>query len=185
MIKSNKSRTYLLPLIAPLIGIEPNFYSFIENTYIIDSNNEYENCFFIVQNFSFKNPEFTSYEYRMTNNNLFLKNIDIGDKVIYIYKFPEEYMNEYNQFKDSKYSKFYEDAKKQIIKFWTVIKGNNISGISFVMKIKQILYKEQILKNEIEKQLNINLSNEAELGSHVYLDKETINLEEIKKLEKL
>lgn len=180
MIKSNKSRTYLLPLIAPLIGIEPNFYSFIENTYIIDSNNEYENCFFIVQNFSFKNPEFTSYEYRMTNNNLFLKNIDIGDKVIYIYKFPEEYMNEYNQFKDSKYSKFYEDAKKQIIKFWTVIKGNNISGISFVMKIKQILYKEQILKNEIEKQLNINLSNEAELGSHVYLDKETINLDNFK-----
>ena len=47
MIKSNKSRTYLLPLIAPLIGIEEKFYGLIENTYMFDSNNEYEDCIFL------------------------------------------------------------------------------------------------------------------------------------------
>lgn len=178
MIKSNKSRTYLLPLIAPLIGIEEKFYYLIENTFMFDSNKEYENCFFIIQDFSFKNPEFTSYEHRMTNNDLFVKNIDVGEKVIYIYKFPKEYTHEYNEFINSKYSTFLEDAKKQIIKFWTIIKGKTTSGASFVLKVKQILYKEKILKNEIEKQLHINLSDEAELGSYVDLDMETINLEQ-------
>lgn len=177
MIKSNRSRTYLLPLIAPVIGIEERFYNLIENTFMFDSNKEYENCFFIVQDFSFKNPEFTAYEYRMTNNDLFVTNIDKGDKVIYIYKFPKEYHHEYHEFSNSRYSTFLGDAKKQIIKFWTIIKGKNTSGASFILEVKQILYKEKFLKNKIEEQLRVTLPDEAELGSYVDLDKETINLD--------
>ena len=184
MIKSNKSRTYLLPLIAPLIGIEERFYNLIENTYMFDSNKEFNMCFFIVQDFSFKNPEFTAYEHRMTNNDLFVKNIDVGEKVIYIYKFPKEYHHEYHEFTNSKYSTFLEDAKKQIIKYWTILKGKSSSGASFVLKIKQILYKEKNLKIELEKLLHENLSDEAELGSHVELSAETINLEEFIKEQK-
>lgn len=178
MIKSNKSRTYLLPLIAPLIGIEEKFYGLIENTYMFDSEKEYKDCFFIVQNFSFKNPEFTSYEYRMTNNDLFVKSIDFKDKVIYIYKFPKEYSHEYYCFSESNYSTFLEDAKKQILSFWTKIKGKQIGGASFVIKIKQILYKDKKLKDEIEKNLNVKLDDNAELGSFVEIEKETINLNE-------
>ena len=180
MIKSNKSRTYLLPLIAPLIGIEEKFYGLIENTYMFDSEKEYKDCFFIVQNFSFKNPEFTSYEYRMTNNDLFVKSIDFKDKVIYIYKFPKEYSHEYYSFSESNYSTFLEDAKKQILSFWTKIKGKQIGGASFVIKIKQILYKDKKLKDEIEKNLNVKLDDNAELGSFVDINSETINLSEYK-----
>lgn len=177
MSKSNKSRTYLLPLIAPLIGIEKKFYHLIENTYMFDSNKEYKNCFFIVQDFSFKNPEFTAYEYRITKNDYFVRSIDIKDKVIYIYKFPKEYHHEYYELVKSNYSTFFSDAKKQILKFWTIMKGETTSGASFVLKVKQILYKEKSLKNELEKQLHVSLSNEAELGSYVDLDNETINLD--------
>lgn len=180
MIKSNKSRTYLLPLIAPLIGIEEKFYGLIENTYMFDSNNEYKDCFFIVQDFSFKNPEFTSYEYRMTNNDLFVKNIDYKDKVIYVYNFPKEYIHEYYSFSESKYSVFLEDAKKQILSFWTKIKGKQIGGASFILKIKQILYKEEKLRKEIETSLNVKLDDNAELGSFVDVDSETINLNDYK-----
>lgn len=177
MVKSNKSRTYLLPLIAPIIGIEEKFYDLIENTFMFDSNNEYKDCFFIVQNFSFKNPEFTAYEHRITNNDLFVKAIDIKDKVIYIYKFPKEYTHEYYEFMESRYSTFLEDAKKQILKFWTIIKGKQISGASFILKIKQILYKDKKLREEIEKNLGVKIADEAELGNHVDLNMETINLE--------
>jgi len=177
MVKSNKSRTYLLPLIAPIIGIEEKFYDLIENTFMFDNNNEYKDCFFIVQNFSFKNPEFTAYEHRITNNDLFVKAIDIKDKVIYIYKFPKEYTHEYYEFTESRYSTFLEDAKKQILKFWTVIKGKQISGASFILKIKQILYKDKKLREEIEKNLGVKIADEAELGNHVDLNMETINLE--------
>lgn len=180
MVKSNKSRTYLLPLIAPIIGIEEKFYDLIENTFMFDSEQQYKDCFFIVQNFSFKNPEFTAYEYRMTNNDLFIKTIDIQDKVIYIYKFPKEYTHEYYEFMESKYSTFLEDAKKQILKFWTIIKGKQISGASFILKIKQILYKDKKLKEEIEKNLGVKIADDAELGNFVEIDKETINLNEYK-----
>jgi hypothetical protein len=74
---------------------------------MFDSEKEYKDCFFIVQNFSFKNPEFTAYEHRITNNDLFVKCIDYKDKVIYIYKFPKEYSHEYYQFQESKYSTFF------------------------------------------------------------------------------
>lgn len=180
MIKSNLSRTYLLPLISPVIGIEQKFYNLIENTYLFDSNKEYNNCFFIVQDFSFKNPEYTAYEHRITNNDLFVKCIDIGSKVIYIYNFPKEYTHEYNEFINSRYSTFLDDAKKQILKYWTILKGGTITSIGFVTKVKQILYKEQILKNELEKQLNVTIPDEAELGNYVDLDMETINLDNFK-----
>ena len=178
MVKSNKSRTYLLPLIAPLIGIEERFYDLIENTFMFDSENQYKDCFFIIQNFSFKNPEFTAYEHRITNNDLFVKAVDIKDKVIYIYKFPKEYTHEYYEFTNSNYSTFLEDAKKQILKFWTVIKGKQISGASFILKIKQILYKDKKLKEELENRLKVKIADDAELGSLVDLNSETINLNE-------
>lgn len=181
MSKSNRSRTYLLPLIAPLIGIEKQFYELIENTYMFDAEGKYQNCFFIVQDFSFKNPEFTAYEHRMTNSELFVKCIDVEDKVIYVYNFPKEYIHEYECFKNSKYSLFLEDAKKQILGFWTEIKGKTTSGAGFVLQVKQILYKEKILKDKLEKDLKVILDDDAELGAFVDINEETINLNELVK----
>ena len=175
--KSNKSRTYLLPLIAPIIGIKTEYYKYINNTFILDSENKYKDCIFIHHEFAFRTPEFIKYEHEIIDNQLFIESIDVNDEVIYIYKFPKEYIHEYNQYKESKYSTFFEDAKKQIIKFWTIIKGKHVSNVGFILKVKQILYKEKILKNELEKQLNVLLSDEAELGNFVDLDKETINLD--------
>jgi hypothetical protein len=81
---------------------------------------------------------------------------------------------------ESRYSTFLEDAKKQILKFWTVIKGKQISGASFILKIKQILYKDKKLREEIEKNLGVKIADEAELGNFVELNSETINLNEYK-----
>ena len=177
-MKPNRSKTYLLPLIAPVIGIEEKFCNLIENTYMFDSEGIYNDCFFIVQDFSFKNPEYTAYEHRMTNNELFVKCIDYKEKVIYIFKFPKEYIHEYNEFKESRYSTFLNDAKKQILQFWTILKGNK--STNFVLTVKQILYKEKILKTQLEKQLNTIIDDNAELGSFVDLNEETINLDKYK-----
>jgi hypothetical protein len=75
---------------------------------------------------------------------------------------------------------FLEDAKKQILKFWTIIKGKHAQSLGFVVKVKQILYKDIKLKQELEKNLNIKLDNNAELGSFVDINSETINLSEYK-----
>jgi len=181
MIKSNKSRTYLLPLIAPLIGIEEKFYGLIENTYMFDSEKEYKDCFFIVQNFSFKNPEFTKYEHKLIDSNLFVKIIDIdnSDMVVYVFKFPEDYLKEYYCLQNSKYSEFGDDAKKLILKFWTVMYGKVYGGINVILTIKQKLYKDKILKEKIEKRTNVKIDDNAELGEYVSKHDETLRIADV------
>ena len=50
-MKYNKSKAYLLPLIAPLIGFEEKFVTNLENTFMFDSLNEFNECFYIYHNF--------------------------------------------------------------------------------------------------------------------------------------
>lgn len=180
-IKYNKSKTYLLPLLSEVIAFEDKFLPYLENTYMFDSENKYEDCLLILHDFSFRNPEFTAYEHRLTNNPLFVNHIDIGNKVLYIFKFPEEYLHEYYCLKQSKYSKFGEDAKQLILDFWTKMYGKSSTGINFILKVKQILFKQDKLKKEIENQLStkdhrVILDDDAELGEFVEISNETFNL---------
>ena len=180
--KSNLSKTYLLPLIAQEVGIESQFIDNIENTYLFDEKGEFINCILIRHEFSFKNPEFTAYEHRLINNKLFVKLIDIGDEVIYVFKFPEEYLPEYDHFIEGEYSKFGEDAKKLILHFWTIMYGKTASGINAILKMRQILYKDKKLKQQIEEELSseqckIVLSDDAELGNLMLIEDETLNIE--------
>lgn len=178
-MKYNKSKTYLLPLIAPLIGIEEKYFNYLENTFMFDKDNEFNNCFYLYHDFSFKNPEFTKYEHKLTESYLFKKLIDIdNDKVLYIFNFPEEYLHEYYCLKNSKYSEFGEDAKKQILSFWTKLYGKTTTGVNFILSVKKILYKDLKLKQQIEENLSskthkVILNNDAELGEKVEIDNET------------
>lgn len=180
-IEYNISKTYLLPLISEVIDINPKFIDYLENTYMFDENKEYENCIFLYHKFDFKNPEFTFYENKLTNNSLFVKHVDINDRVVYIFKFPEEYLPEYYFLKNSKYSEFGEDAKQLILRFWTELYGTISVGQKLILKIKQILYKDPQLKKQIEenlssKQHKIILDDNSELGQYVDVNKETIRL---------
>ena len=75
---------------------------------------------------------------------------DINDKVVYIFKFPEEYLNEYNCLLNSQYSKFGDDAKQLILRFWGEVYSGNSAGVNFLLKVKQILYKEEKLKERLQ-----------------------------------
>ena len=104
---NNKSRTFLLPLLSELVGFEKRFHKNIVNTYTEFSCGNYDNCIGVVQDFSFKNPDYTSYEHRFIKNSLFRELKDIEDnQVLYIFDFPEEYLHEYNCYKKGQYSKF-------------------------------------------------------------------------------
>lgn len=175
-IRYNKSKTYLLPLLSELVNFDIKFFDNLENVYIFDDTGEYKDCIFILHDFSFKNPEFTSYEHKFINNELFIDLIDINDKVLYIFKFPEEYMHEYNMFKEGKYSKFKKDAKELILKFFTKIYFGNINAVTFLLKVKQILFKDNKLKREIEDSLKVELDDEAELTDKIIVENETFKL---------
>lgn len=183
-MRYNKSKSYLFPLIAPLIGFEEKFITNLENTYMFDSLHEFNNCFYIYHDFSFKNPEFTKYEHKLISSYLFRKLIDLNnEKVLYVFDFPEEYLHEYNCLKNSEYSKFGEDAKQQILSFWTKIYGKNTQGVNLILSLKKILYKDEKLKKQIEESLSsknhkVLLDNNAELGEKIEIKNETFDLNE-------
>lgn len=177
-IKYNKSKTYLLPLLSELVILDKQFLPFLENTYMLDDKNKYNNCLYLWHDFDFTSPEFTKYESRFTNNELFVDLHDFDDKCLYIFKFPEEYLKEYDCLLNSKYSEFGEDAKELILEFWSQMYGNNPSIIPFIKKVKQILYKEEELRIEREKKLKVKIDKQSELGEFVDIVDETFNFKQ-------
>lgn len=178
---SNKSQTYLLPLLSEIVGFENKFNKFIVDTYINFDEEEYSSCIGVLHNFSFKNPDFTAYEHRLISNELFVDLYDIEDKVIYIFKFPEEYLHEYNSFKNGLYSKFGLDAKELILKFYNSVYKGNMNATPFLLKVNQVLFKDKKLKRQIESELNVLIDDEAELSDSPSKEKETFDLSKYKK----
>lgn len=180
-IRYNKSKTYLLPLISEFVNIKKEYFYNLENTYIFDDKGLYKDSIYLLHNFSFKNPKLTSYEHELTDNHLFTDIIDdtSNNKVIYVFKFPEEYMHEYNKYKEGKYSEFNKDAKEIILNFYGDIYSNNDRAVSFLLKTKQILFKNKILKEKYERELNVKIDDSAELSDPMNEEDETIKLTEL------
>jgi hypothetical protein len=175
-LRYNKSKTYLLPLLSELVEFDRKFFDNMQNTYIADDLGMYENCLYILHDFSFRNPEFTAYENRLTKTEYFVDLIDIDDKVLYIFKFPEEYMHEFIKFKQGKYSHFGADAKELILDFYTNVFQGNLNAVGFLLKLKQILFKDKKLKKEIEAKLGVSLPKDAELTDVINMEDETFEL---------
>jgi len=102
--------------------------------------------------------------------------------VVYIFKFPEEYLNEYNCLLNSQYSKFGDDAKQLILRFWAEVYSGNSAGVNFLLKIKQILYKDQKLKERLQKELGVIIDNNQELGDYVNPHNEIFFIEDLKQV---
>ncbi|MGK2861893.1 MAG: hypothetical protein ACSLE0_08165 [Chitinophagaceae bacterium] len=179
---SNKSKTYLLPLLSEMVNFDKKYWQFIKDTYI--NIEGHENCLAVLHDFSFKNPEFTAYEHKLIKNELFVKLIDIGDSVLYIFKFPEIYMHEYNSFKEGKFSKFGTDAKELVLEFYNHVYKGNMGATSFLLKVNQILFKDKKLKRQIEEELNVRLDESAELSGVPNKLEETFILSNYTKIEK-
>lgn len=181
MSKVNKSKTYLLPLLSEVLPLRIDFMGFITNTYIFDDKDKYKDCVGILHDFSFKNPEFTGYEHQLTDNPYFVDLVDVENQVLYIFRFPDEYIKEYNCFKAGKYSKFGVDAKELILSFWTEVYAEQISAVQFLLTLKQVLFKDIKLKQKLERELSsrehkVVIDDDAELSSIIDPNDETFEL---------
>jgi len=177
----NTSKTFLLPLLSEIIGIKREYFKYLKNTYMFDDMNLHKNCLYILHDFSFKNPEFTNYEHQLIKNELFVELIDLeDDKVLYIFKMPEEYLHEYNCLINGKYSSFGTDAKEMILSFFSHIYEGNLNVVPFLLKTKQILFKDKLLKKKLEEDLKVKLSDDDELKSIINIENETFELSKYK-----
>jgi len=178
-IRYNKSKTYLLPLLSEALSLDKRFFKYIKNTYIFDDVGMYDNSIFLYHNYTNLKLPKKEYENNLINNVCFTDIIQINDiEKVFVYKFPELFKEEYNLFKEGKYSKYNSNSKNIIIDYFTDIYAGNINAIDFLMRVKQVLFKDVKLKNQIEKELKVILPHDAELTDIMNIDDETYKLEE-------
>jgi hypothetical protein len=175
---ANKSITYLLPLLSEVVNFNFKFFENLEDVYLLDDLGKHENCMYLLYDFSSSIEDFTEYEQEIIDSLGFLEMVDVGNKVLYIFKFPEDYIKEYALYKEGKYSQFSKKAKKLIMTFYTKVYKGNLSAINYLIKIKQVLFKSDTLRRKLEKELNVKIDERAELTDACNIKNETFLISE-------
>jgi hypothetical protein len=172
----NKSKVYLLPLIADSIKFNSALHKHVTDTFCNFVEDEYENCIAIEIKYPMDHPEFTKYEKYMMDTDLFVKSFDKNDKTLYIFKIAEEYLHEYNKFKQSKFSEFKSDAKSRIYNYYESVYGKNNPNpiaIEFFESLLGVLYLTDDYRKALENKIGQRLPLNQELGNRINLIKET------------
>lgn len=183
LIKRTKSKTYLLPLLAQVLPLESKFIPFIINTYLYKEGfSKDDNYLHILHRFCFKNPEFTKYEHALINSEYYVESVDVGEDVLYTFKFPEEFEFEYNAFIYGLYSEFKEDAKKDILKYLTSCYSSNPKATAFLVRTRRVLYKDERLRQEWFAK-GVEIPEGAELESSINIEDETFKFKTTNKNE--
>jgi hypothetical protein len=144
-VVSNKSRTYLLPLLSKQVDIE--FDYLLINT-------------FIKFNRSMDITYPIALLYELEDTEAFAE-----------FNFPEQYINEYKLFKEGKYSKFTSQAKSLIISY----SAEAYKFPPLIEDITGVLYKHRIRRERMEKSLGMKLPQDSELASRIIYENETFN----------
>ncbi len=151
-----KSTLFLLPMIEDVLGPYYKSYGF-QNVYLSDHQYEtiHENCLYVLYK-----PRFTqayiAYETKLEEHVLCTDIYDVGDKrgrVMFVFKIPSKFKNDFLLFKTGKYSKFSKEYKSLFKK------GSNIH---------KVVWRSLELKSYWEKRLNTKLPKENEVWDLPY-----------------
>lgn len=178
MVK-NYSYTYVLPLLSEQVYLDLKILKTIQNTYLFTNINNKPGKLYILCKYNYKDPKYSIYEDRLISNELFVESYDIKDKVLYEFNIPKVYLFENVKFINGKYSLYKKDAKNLILTFWTEMYGNIHSFVTGnLLKIKQILFKEEILRKKLESEYKVKIDKDSELGNKIDISKETFIFED-------
>jgi len=183
-MRRNKSSTYILPLVARNSDLVTNFISednyptnLYHNSYLYHSIEEYKfPCLLLVYKFT-PNPIYEIFEnkFLLTNPNFIEKKDETKYLVSYLFKIPNDCLEDYDNFIKGKYSKIKQESKNKIIRFLNLIKYEKESKNNDIVNV---LYKSSYLKEKLEKKIDYILPDDAELSSSIEIIDETFNLEE-------
>lgn len=177
----NKSKIYLLPLFISTLKINKDFISEIQNTYIIHEFHLIEKCIGIAFKSSIlKNPKYIKDIQNLILDDAFIQMDQNADEMLYLFEFPEKYFQEYFKFIRGKYSQFSRRAKELILKFWTETQIIDQKSIYDLIYIKQVLFKDEKLRLQLEIDLDVKIEKGQELGSIVDLNNEKFTNKKMK-----
>ena len=158
----NKSYTYILPMLSDYLIIRKDY---LMNSFIGDKEYpEYDNHIFLLHKFR-GSKSFLLYEHELTSHNLFVDSYD-PDKytTMHVFKVPKKYQEQYDLFKEGKYSKLDYEYKVLIFKFHAITDPEH--------RVAKVLFKHEDLKEEIEDRIGVEIPKGNELSSVPDLDTE-------------
>lgn len=167
-ITVNKSFTYIYPMIKDIVNYENNLLG----CYIKDLNRpEYDNHIFLRYKFEgFAKSLYSKFEDKIADCELLETFYDVpidgGDTVMFVFKVPEEYQEDYNNFLQSKYSKLSDNYKKKIISYHGATNSKNAAFL------ESILYKHPERRKLVEERIGRKLRDDNELSEKWLSSKE-------------
>lgn len=180
-MKWNKSSTYLLAFIAreedniSKYATKKNYPTNLYfNSYIAHTEDNYKfPCLLLVYK-KVDNPIYTIFEDKLllSNPNFIETKKETEHLISYLFKIPDEFVRDYEQFVAGKYSHISYEGKKRICKFLNLIKYEDESRNSDVVNV---LYRTEYLRKKISKTIGYQLSSIDELSSTIYLEEETFD----------
>ena len=169
----NKSFIFLLPILVQYLPYSHDYYDSLVDSYIYDSERKYKQCLTIEHKFDIIKPEFKKYEDDLMSNILFIDLIDRGNNSLYVFKFPENYLKDYNLFELGKYSQMSKEAQSFVMSFWSTLPSKHKWKENFLIKLNRIFNKDPKLRVYWEDLIGMKLPEDSELASTIYEEHET------------
>jgi hypothetical protein len=156
--KLNKTSNFILPLVGYTFSF---FKPFLYNAYIGDTciSKKYPYCVYILLKFS-GHRSYNLIEKSLLKDSKCKTSYDIhgGTHVMFVVQVEDRYKSDYSLLISGKYSQVSDDAKEAIVKGRAIIKDKE--GKPKPSLIKQILYKDEELKNFWEKRIDGKLHDQ-------------------------
>lgn len=153
----NKSYSYLIPLLNQHIKISKEWFILLKNVYTRFRD---ESKVIVLVYEKYESEDFENYLNKLKQSNLFKYSLEEEEMIILIFNFPEEYLEEYEYYNCGKFSKFNNDSKLKILNYLLDVHNARITN-----KVKNVLYKNSKLRQQLEKKLNMDIDKDAELSS--------------------
>ena len=155
----NKSYSYLVPLLNEYCKIDGDYYVMLDNVYTSHHSGDVGDII-IISYYSTEDSGFTSYVEELKANELCQDFIEGEETVALVFKFPDQYLNEYNLYKNGKFSEFRDEVKTIIVKYILDIHKYNDAS-----RVQRVLNKDYKLREELEEKLALIIDKDMELSS--------------------
>lgn len=183
--KYNKATLFVLPMLhlkADGLGLGGQLF---KNCYIgVDIYPELDNHIFLHYKYS-PRKDFLTLEAALMKRMQYVKDIHAGDDILYCFKVPDNYLEDFNNFKQGKYSSFNNLYKIQILRCFDLVHHDPLNDLDILnhvghrMDYCNIIYpvinKLEVLKQVIE----YNLSNYTKGNIYTTTEKSELKLSQV------
>lgn len=155
----NKSYSYLIPLLNEYCKIDGDYYVMLENVYTRHFEGDVGNII-IISYLSNEDSGFLAYIQQLKQSEYCQDYIQDDDTINIVFKFPDEYLHEYYCYQQGKFSEFRQEAKNIIVRYVL-----DIHKYKDADRVKRVLDKDELLRQDLEKRLALTIDKDMELSS--------------------